>query len=310
LATVSIIIPTRNRHEFLRRAITSVLEQTYQDFELIVVDDASNDNTSQIVAEFKDPRIGFVRHPHRKGGSAARNTGIANAKGRYLAFLDDDDEWLPEKLARQMAVLVAGPAELGCVYTGCVMVNRASGKIFNQYRPTKRGDLSHELLHENCVGSTSTMLLKRECLERVGGFDETLPSCQDYDLWIRIAQEFEFEVISEPLFKYYFQDRKISNNLDALNTGLEMLAKKYSKPPLSKKFYSSRHLSLGVLYCYAGNDQKAKKALWKAIKIHPLALRPYLYLGLAFFGQKNFKVVNDVKETLSVKFRRAYYKAF
>ena len=100
MATVSVIIPTHNRSDFLRSAIASVLNQTYQDFELIVVDDASTDNTAEAVAEFNDERIKLLRHDTNKGGSAARNTGILASECDYIALLDDDDEWLLEKLSR------------------------------------------------------------------------------------------------------------------------------------------------------------------------------------------------------------------
>src|SRR5690348_13147078 len=112
MAPVSVIIPTHNRSDFLRNAITSVLNQTYQDFEIIVVDDGSTDNTSEVVANFSDERITFIRHDTNKGGSAARNTGILASKCDYIAFLDDDDEWLPDKLRKQMEILVASPPEV------------------------------------------------------------------------------------------------------------------------------------------------------------------------------------------------------
>src|SRR5262245_35235747 len=172
---VSVIIPTHNRAHFLRGAIFSVLNQTFQDFEIIIVDDASNDTTSQVVGSFDDKRLRYVRHETNKGGSAARNTGILASKSEYIAFLDDDDEWLPEKLAKQMDVLIGSPPEVGCVYTGYIWVDRVSSRVLSQYSPTKRGNLFHDLLASNCVGGTSSILLKRDCLRKVGLFDESLP---------------------------------------------------------------------------------------------------------------------------------------
>src|SRR5262245_40242735 len=213
---VSVIIPTHNRACFLRDAITSVLNQTFQEFEIIVVDDASCENTSEVVASFHDKRIRLIRHATNKGGSAARNTGILASTCNFIAFLDDDDEWLPDKLAKQMNIFCSSLAEVGCVYTGCVMVNRDNGRVIDQRIPTKRGNLSKDLLRSNCVGGTSSVLLKKTCLQKVGLFDEMLPRSQDYDLWIRIANEFLFEYVPEPLFKYYVHENKISTNLDAI----------------------------------------------------------------------------------------------
>ena len=126
---VSVIIPTHNRSEFLGAAIGSVLSQTFQDFELIVVDDASTDTTAEVVASFNDERIKFIRHGMNKGGSVARNTGILNSTGDYIAFLDDDDEWLPAKLSKQIQVLLSSPPEVGCVYAGYLDVDRSTGQI-------------------------------------------------------------------------------------------------------------------------------------------------------------------------------------
>jgi len=288
---VSVIIPTHNRAHFLRDAIFSVLNQTFQDFEIIVVDDASTDNTSEIVAAFNDERIRFLRHDINKGGSAARNTGILNSQCDYIAFLDDDDEWLPDKLRKQMEILLASPPEVGGVYTGCLDVDKASRKVIRQRIPTKRGNLSRELLIENCVGGTSTILLRKVCLQQVGLFDESLPRSQDYDLWIRISREFLFECVQEPLFKYHVHDRKISTDLQAVAKGLDLLATKYASYPLSKRLYSSDYVDSGIMYCLSGDMHEGRKALLRAIKLSPLQLRGYLNLCLTLFGAQNFAKV-------------------
>jgi glycosyltransferase involved in cell wall biosynthesis len=290
LPSVSVIIPTHNRADFLRGALSSVLNQTYQNFEIIVVDDASSDDTASVVAAFNDERIRFLQHEMNKGGSAARNTGILASKCDYVAFLDDDDEWLPDKLRKQMEILIASPPEVGGVYTGHLDVDKASGKVIRQYIPTKRGDLSRDLLKENCVGGTSTILLKKVCLQQVGLFDESLPRSQDYDLWIRISREFLFECVQEPLFKYYVHGKKISTDLRAVK-GLDLLATKYASYPLSRKFYSNDYLDFGILYCLSGDMYEGRKAFLKAIKLSPLQLRAYFNLCLTLFGAQNFAKV-------------------
>src|SRR5262249_55296590 len=295
---VSVIIPTHNRADFLRGAIASVLDQSFQDFEIIVVDDASNDNTSEVVASFNDERINLVRHETNKGGSAARNTGILASKCDYIAFLDDDDEWLPEKLAKQMDILLASPQEVGCVYTGYVEVDRATGKVTGQRIPTKRGNLSKELLVKNCVGGASSVLLKRDCLKKVGLFDESLPRSQDSDMWFRIANEFLFEYIQAPLFKYYLHENRISTNLEAISAGLEIFARKYKNFPVSKKGYSDTYVDLGIMYCLAGDIKKGRKALFKALRLYPIQSRGYFSLCLTLFGAENFKTVKEAKQKI------------
>ena len=290
---VSVIIPTHNRSDFLRSAIASVLNQTYQDYELIVVDDASTDNTAEAVAEFSDKRIRFLRHETTKGGSAARNTGILASECDYIALLDDDDEWLPDKLSKQMEVLLSSPPEVGCVYTGYVDVSRSTGTIIGEHIPTKRGDLSKELVAENCVGSASSVLLKRECLKKVGLFDESLPCAQDYDLWIRIANEFLFECVSEPLFKYRIHENKISTNLEAVTRGLEIMATKYRNFPLS--YYTGQYMDVGIMYCLAGDIKKGRKAFLQAIRLYPIQLRGYLNFCLTLFGAENFGKLKEAQ---------------
>jgi glycosyltransferase involved in cell wall biosynthesis len=305
MALVTVIIPTCNRAHLLATAIASVLNQTFQDFDIIVVDDSSNDNPRAVVEGYSDSRIRYLCHETRKGGSAARNTGIRNAVGQYVAFLDDDDEWLPQKLDKQLAVFSLGAPELGCVYTGYTVVNRANGEITNCRLATKRGDLSKELLFENPLGAGgSSVMLRRECFETVGMFDEQLPSFQDYDMWIRISKAFHFDFVAEPLVKYYFHGEKIWTNPDALSRGVDIMLSKYGEAPGVKKKLAYVCLSLGVVYCNKGNSQKGRQALAKAIKLYPWEIRHYFNMGLSFFGTDIFTRVRRIKDRLVLPAKR------
>jgi glycosyltransferase involved in cell wall biosynthesis len=295
---VSVIIPTCDRAEYLRVAIASVLNQTFQDFELIVVDDASTNNPSELVESFHDDRIKFFRHEARKGGSAARNTGIVNSKCDYIAFLDDDDEWFPDKLARQMALLLASPPEVGCIYTGYVTVDRSTGETRGQKIPQKRGDLSSDLLSENCLGGTSSVLLKRDCFDKVGLFDEKLPSFQDYDLWIRISRKFHFDYIREPLLRYYLHQQKIWRNLEALNQGMCIMFRKYGDYRTFRKYLSFQYLDLGVSYCYKGKTNAARKSYLQGIRLYPYEISHYFNLCLSLLGPTGFVKIKESKTRL------------
>ena len=257
-----------------------------------MVDDASTDNTAEAVAEFNDERIKLLRHDTNKGGSAARNTGILASECDYIALLDDDDEWLPEKLSRQMEVLLSSPPQVGCVYSGCVDVT-TTGKTIGEYIPTKRGDLSKDLVAENCVGGASSALLKRECVKKVGLFDESLPCSQDYDLWIRISNEFHFECIPEPLFRYRIHEKKISTNLEALIKGMETMAIKYSNYPLS--YYREQYIDVGIMYCLAGDVHNGRRAFFKAVKLFPIQIRAYFNLCLSIFGAEKFRQLKEAE---------------
>ena len=296
---VSVIIPTCNRAGFLRGAIDSVLSQTFQDFEIVVVDDASTDNTPEIVACFHDQRIKFIRHKSRKGAAIARNTGITNSKCDYIAFLDDDDEWFPEKLAKQMAVMLASPPRGGVSCIPAIdLVDRASGKIKGQMIPTKSGDLSEALLIDNCIGGTSSVLIKKDCFKKVGMFDEALPSMEDYDLWIRISRWFHFDYVKEPLLKYYVHQKKISKNLHALSRGMEILLLKHGNSPQFKRYLSYRYLSLGVDFCYSRDTGQALESYLKAIKLYPFEFRHYFNLCLSLLGPEIFVKVKEAKTNL------------
>jgi glycosyltransferase involved in cell wall biosynthesis len=296
MPTVSVVIPTHNRDRFLKAAIQSVLNQTFQDFELIVVDDASTDRTVEVVQSFADPRITYIRHETNKGGAAARNNGIRNASGKYIAFLDDDDEWMKDKLRLQVHLIDRSPDKVGLIYTGYEVVDRDTGRVRRVNIPTKRGDLSSELLLHNCLGSTSSALLKRNCLKNAGLFDEALPSFQDYDLWIRISRRYHFDYIELPLFKYHIHSTQIWTNPEAIVKGIAIMLSKYENDTnRMSKYFSHVLLRLGVLYCYASQTRKGRQAFLRAIRMYPFEIRHYFNFVLALFGPHAYKVFKTHK---------------
>ncbi len=300
---VSVIIPTHNRAEFLRVAITSVLNQTYQDFEIIVVDDASTDKTREIVQTFNDGKIKYVRHKVNKGDAGSRNTGILNSRGDYLALLDDDDEWLPEKLQMQVDVLTNSSTKVGGVYTGKMNVDGATGKILEIFSP-ERGLNSFEEIFASNVINTSSILVKRECIEKVGLFDERMPCGSDYDMWIRIAEHFHFEYIKEPLVIYHVHKQKLSTNLTLVLQGWEMVLEKYDKFFISNKgTYSRLYYDLGLHYSLNGDAEKSRKAFFKAIELRPLGIKHYLALAISLTGSSVLKQFVEIKEKITAPWR-------
>ena len=192
---VSVIIPTFNRAVFLAEAVKSVLEQTYTDFELIVVDDGSNDNTKEVLEPFAG-RIRYFYQPNR-GPSSARNLGICQAKGRYLSFLDSDDLWLPRKLEKQMAFIDSYPDCKIC-YTDEIWI-RHGRRVNPKKKHQKYSGWIFQRMLPLCIVSPSSVLIERAVFDKVGLFDESLPACEDYDLWLRIGRYYPFYFISEPL---------------------------------------------------------------------------------------------------------------
>jgi glycosyltransferase involved in cell wall biosynthesis len=195
--TVSVVIPTYNRDAVVTRAIDSVLTQKYDDFEVVVVDDCSTDDTRAVVEGYDDNRVRYVRHDENQGACAARNTGIKHSNGRYVAFLDSDDEWDETKLAKQIKCIEGAQQNVGVIYTGYRM--KQSDSIEIGQVPSKHGDIYRDQLAKDWVSPTSAVLVDRECFESVGMFDTDLAARQDYDMWLRLSRHYEFDYVKEPL---------------------------------------------------------------------------------------------------------------
>jgi glycosyltransferase involved in cell wall biosynthesis len=295
---VSVIIPTCNRPGSLPTAIRSVLDQSFSDFELIIIDDASDESVNDIVKACDDDRVRWIRNERRRGAAAARNTGIRKTGGEFVAFLDDDDEWYPEKLDRQVSVLLRSPPEIGAVYTGYNVVNRHEGKIRSQMLPVHKGDLSSQLLRGNCVGSTSCMMLRRKCFETVGMFDENLPAFQDYDLWLRLSRFYQFEFLREPLLSYYMHPDKIWTNPEAIRKGVDILLQKYGESETFRKRCSVFYLSVAVQFWEAGESRKARAALRQAISLYPFDARYYFYFLLSQVNPRIYRSIQRSKAAI------------
>jgi glycosyltransferase involved in cell wall biosynthesis len=202
---VSIVLPTYNRAALLGRSIRSVLGQSYGDFELIVIDDGSTDETSDVVSGFRDPRLRYVPLARNAGAGAARNVGIRMARGKLLAFQDSDDEWLPSKLAKQMSAFERGSVGLGVVYSDMQRVMCDGTEIYFAAPSAPSGrliDPANRFYQVGNLGVQSTVI-RRECLEAVGHFNEELPAFEDLEMFIRLSRRCDFYHLREPLVKYY-----------------------------------------------------------------------------------------------------------
>jgi len=235
LPLISVIIPTRNRAELLERAIKSVLNQTHRNLELLIIDDASVDNTRTIIEKYSDQKIKYYRLEERKGGAVARNKGIMNSTGTYIAFLDDDDEWMPEKLEKQICLLEKH-AEAALCYTGRKIVREGGwltgfSKKYSFSLPAT-DDQFKEIMSDNFIGVTSSVLVKREVLTELNGFDENLPAYQDYDLFIRILKKCKSCGIDEPLVIYHLEKiNRVSLTRESIIEAEKLLEEKYKDEP-------------------------------------------------------------------------------
>jgi glycosyltransferase involved in cell wall biosynthesis len=278
---VSVVIPVYNRPEPVTRAIQSVLAQTVQDFEIIVVDDGSTDAVAAAVASIPDPRLRLIRHERNKGGSAARNTGIRASSAPFVAFLDSDDEWMPTKLARQLDLFARSDERLGLVYSGTERTHR-DGDV-QIYIPSRHANLAHELLTVNVVGETSVGMVRRSVLDATGGFDETLPSSQDLDLWLRICQQFSADFIPEPLVKVAKgSDRgRITANVSGMTRGRDLFCAKHRERLVQDGVLHQYLRDSGWVYLREVRDARlARRSYLESLKAGPFAPLTYvMYLA-------------------------------
>ena len=245
----TVVIPTHNRSNLLKRAIESVLNQTFESFELIVVDDHSADDTSRVVKSFSDPRIRYLINSRAKGACGARNTGIFSAKGKWVAFLDDDDVWLPEKLKCQydLAQKINKTVGLICTDYGIYKDNQKNPVIYKN-RPS--GRVGDKLLYGGRIGCLSSVCVRTEVLKAIEGFDARFLSSQDQDLWLRVADLSEFAHVPKTLVHMYQERRnRIGQNSKSKLEGSIMLRDKYFA--LINKNLRLRHRHESNIFTYA-----------------------------------------------------------
>ena len=260
---VSIIIPTYNRRDFLREAIRSVLEQSFRDFELIVVDDGSDDGTREMIQrEF--PGLLTYLYQENQGVSRARNRGLKLAQGEFVAFLDSDDLWLPRKLERQMAFMQSHPKAQIC-YTDEIWIRRGV-RVNPKKKHAKYSGWIYPRCLPLCIISPSSALMRRGLLEEVGGFDEELPVCEDYDLWLRISARHPIHFLPEKLIvkRGGHQDqlsRRWGNDIWRVKALLKMLKDPSLRPDWRRMTVEELHRKGSILikgFRKRGKEEEAK----------------------------------------------------
>lgn len=232
---MSVVIPSYNRDvSLMSRSINSVLKQTYRNIEIIVVDD--NPNNSQFSSRIKEycdkiENVIYVKQDGNKGACEARNLGIKYAKGEWIGFLDDDDEWLPEKIEKSIPYF---SDNIGIVATpGYILYEDETHNIVKResynYNPDKKKIITHsDFLKKDLIGSTSQAIVRKQCFVDCGGFDKQLPARQDYEMWIRISKKYDTYYVNEPLFNHYMHiGEQISTNPHKSVVGFKTILKKY-----------------------------------------------------------------------------------
>jgi glycosyltransferase involved in cell wall biosynthesis len=290
---VAVIVPCHNAASYLPRALDSVLAQTYSHFRLCVVDDGSTDETAKILRRYAD-YVSCVRQ-QRAGVAAARNRGISVSKGRYIAFLDADDYWLPTKLERQIELLEQNPG-FGLVCSDCETIEggKSIGAYFLNRRVPKAGKL-FELLTRECFVFTPTVVVRRACVQEVGLFNESLEVSEDFDLWLRISARWDVAVVPEVLAVREKRpeglslstspERYLENGIAALeNVKLACGGLSLKQARALQKAIAQRYYVYGSYRLAAGHRLESRTKFVKAMRLWPAHWRAWIKYGLTFLS--------------------------
>jgi glycosyltransferase involved in cell wall biosynthesis len=265
---VSVILPTYNRAHLLPRAIESVLAQTHADFELIVVDDASTDETADVVAGINDARVSLYRLDANGGAAAARNVGLAHARGEFLAFIDSDDTWSPRKLEAQMAAMARSSDRAGlCVCS--ITVHRGRETFTNRWEDEEiHGEDALARIAGGIGYGTLSWLVRRRAIDDAGGFDGTLPRLQDYELTIRIARAWNVRTLSESMATANVQPDSLSSSARRYAEALEAILERHHD--VFERFprgHSHMLFRAGKYHAIEGRRREAERWFRRALAI-------------------------------------------
>lgn len=303
---VSIVIPTYKRPNKLKNAITSITNQKYTNWEIIIVDDNGDNeyriktkkNIDNIVKKFKlNKKLKYIEQKTNQGACKARNVGINNSDGDWVSFLDDDDEWTIDKLSKQIELL--NEKDLGFVY--CNIFQKDITKKREKLIKNDIREQTFKKLLEKGVGiCTSAFLIKKEILLKIGGFDETLPSYQDYDLLLKLSNVAKCDFVNETLMYYILDTDGISKNYKAKLNGLEKIIERYSKYYYEldiKKSLYRYYYDAGKYSFMCGNYKKGIKYFLKSINLNPMFIKQYLFF--IFFLFKINKLNDFIKAKIN-----------
>ncbi|MFA1610784.1 glycosyltransferase family 2 protein [Halobellus rubicundus] len=286
MPSLSVVIPTYNRSRFLDGAIETAVNQTYTDLEVLVVDDGSEKEYATEIVEQYPTNVQCIVHDENRGLSAARNTGIANADGEYIAFLDDDDRWHEAKLEKQVKTLEASP-EAGLATCRLASID-GDGNLLRCDGDVVDGDISDEIYTRNLIGTPSRVMVRREALPGKGPFDEDLPTKQDWDFYIRLCQEWRVVGVGDILCFRTRHGGMASDPADAEDDNNRVIEKhrdEIERRGLESETMANYNEKVGVTYLLDGQVRSAREFLWRAFSEKPSNTRLALVgLSLAPIG--------------------------
>ncbi len=301
---VSVIIPTYNFARLLPRTIKSVLNQTLQDFELIIVDDGSTDDTREVVGGFVgiDPRVRYVYQKNSGAPARPTNTGIQESDGEYIAILQHDDEWFPEKIEKQVSFFEnsknPNPGFIGCH----AVIVKPDGSTRKQLL-TKSLNLARDLLGTNVVPYPSAVMVKKEVFRDIGLFDEKFRIADDWDMWLRIAQKYRFDFVDSVLFKYHIHGNNITRVASATKNARELehfIQKHRGLYATHPNLLAKQLIAVGSYYILADDLVVGRKYLHEAFYLHK-AIRYLFRLLVAYLGRNAYLSIRTLSRIYRVR---------
>lgn len=283
---VSVVIPTYNRADIIDKAIDSVLDQTYKNLEVVVVDDGSTDNTEEVVRSLDDPRVRYIPLEENQGANVARNTGIKEANGEFIAFQDSDNVWDETKIEKQLKAYRNSPEDHKVIYTIVHENLLGGGKIYlpEKWATPRNGNILNTLRKGSCV-PTQVIFTKKSCLEKVGYFDEDFPRLQDWELVFRLSKLYKFRLVEEVLVEAYHDESSITENKEALAKAIKMFLDKHKDDFKGYEDILSEHYFwLASVLFTIGKNKEAHKYVKKAWSLRPFRLLTSIRLIASILG--------------------------
>ncbi len=247
MPVISVVIPVYNGEKTIQTTIKSVLSQTFQDWELIIIDDGSQDKTLDIINKIQDPRIKIFSYPNA-GLAASRNRGFSHSIGEFIAFLDADDLWTPDKLEAQLKALQDNP-QAAVAYSWCDCIDESGKFLRTSSHSNANGDVYAKLLLTDFLDNGSNPLIRRQALAEVGEFDESLPAAEDWDMWLRLAARYHFISVPAPQILYRVSFTSMTTNVERQEVEMrKVIERAFSQAPKSLQYL--KRYSLGNIYKY------------------------------------------------------------
>ena len=300
---VTVIVPTYNRASMIERAVRRALAQTFTDLEVIVVDDGSTDATGCIIEGIakEDSRLRYLKHDVNKGMQAARNTGVRAAQGEFIAILDSDAEWLPEKVATQVALFDRDPKTTGVVFVSFLATDSQGNSVNGTIRHI-RGNVYKDVLARCSPAPTSTLMMRKECFDRFGLFDERIPCWTEDDMCMIFSREFEFDFDNKPLvIDHYHTGERVSTNYARSARGRLAITDKHRAAILEhcgRRTLSWHYQIAGQLFLEAGDLASAKQSFRKSFNACPFCPTSAYYMLFLHIAPKQIPLAYGIKKRI------------